>query len=244
MPDPLIPEPPILREDNDQTEITEVVRRDRPLIWPESPRPIKQPVKRPLEDWLQEFSERLSREPVAQDRSITRRRRARGLDRILPAPQLARGEEPGRRRGREQRGRRPGVEARPMPEAREGAQAGEGLGGRDRFRSRGRRRRGGRQPLPESTGAQPAAAGSETGALPGQAPPSRQGRNRRGRQRPHRDAMTTGEPGTRQEPAVNGESSDRPFRGRRRGRRRRGGRNQSGGNGAAGPTSGQPAAPE
>ena len=223
-----------------------MVRRDRPLIWPEAPRPIKQPVKRPLEEWLQEFTERLGREPEPQDRSVTRRRRPRGLDRLVPAPQPARATEPGRRRGGEQRGRRPHAEARTTPAIREEAQVRQGLGGLDDTRTRGRRRRrGGRKgPPSESAAAQPVSAGSETGALPGQAPVTRQGRNRRGRQRPHREAASPSEPGTGQEPALTGDIPRQPFRGRRRGRRRRGGRNQAGGGSSADTTSGQSSSPE
>src|SRR5438094_10399722 len=63
------------------------VPADRPRVWPEAPRPLKPQLKRPLEEWLDDFSTRIKDQDARPSRDQTsRRRRPRGLARIVPVP--------------------------------------------------------------------------------------------------------------------------------------------------------------
>src|SRR2546428_12983949 len=79
----------------------EAVRPDRPRIWPEEPRAPRPQIKRPMEEWLAEFEERVRQDPHPREQP-SRRRRARGLARIVPAAAPA---EPARKDGAAERGR-------------------------------------------------------------------------------------------------------------------------------------------
>ena len=114
---------------------------DRPRIWPETPRPLKTQVKRPLEEWLEDFVTRLKDQEARPSRDQpTRRRRPRGLARIIPVPAGAPAQrprpqgpeevaEPGRRsrrrRGRGGRGS-PGGQGAPGRQGGKGAPGGQG----------------------------------------------------------------------------------------------------------------------
>src|SRR6202165_467981 len=72
------PEPP--RADPPQ----EAIRPERPRIWPEEPRAPRPQIKRPMEEWLAEFDERVKQVDARPREQPSRRRRPRGLARILP----------------------------------------------------------------------------------------------------------------------------------------------------------------
>lgn len=110
---------------------------DRPRIWPETPRPLKTQVKRPLEEWLEDFVTRLKDQDARPSRDqSTRRRRPRGLARIIPVPAGApaqrpspqaseEGAEPGRR-SRRRRGRGGRGQSAQGGQSPQGAQGGQG----------------------------------------------------------------------------------------------------------------------
>src|SRR5213079_3168971 len=110
----------------------EAIRPDRPRIWPEEPRAPRPQIKRPMEEWLAEFEERVRHQDAHPREQPSRRRRPRGLARIVPAaarpepprkdvvaerggPLLADQQRRGRRRRRGGRGLPPG-----QPEASQG----------------------------------------------------------------------------------------------------------------------------
>ncbi len=128
----------------------DAIRSDRPRIWPETARPLKPQIKRPLEDWLEDFTERVRQQDAKPGKtSIERRRRPRGLARLIPVPLRTEqirpeGEPPpptrrgrGRRRGRDRSGQ-PAKPAQPQsqppgPRGGRGPSRGE-QGGRGRPR--------------------------------------------------------------------------------------------------------------
>ena len=79
----LQPEGVVEPEPNDPDPAADVIRPDRPRIWPEEPRAPKPQIKRPLEDWLVEWDDRVQKNDgrISQP---NRRRRPRGLDRLIP----------------------------------------------------------------------------------------------------------------------------------------------------------------
>src|SRR5205807_8050414 len=136
---------------------------DRPRVWPETPRPLKPQLKRPLEEWLEEFVTRIKDQDARPSRlEPARRRRPRGLARIVPAPSGASGTrrprqeatdagaERGRRRGR-RRGRDGGQAEgsasppRPRPQGATDGRARQSQGGTQEER---RRPRPSRSPRP------------------------------------------------------------------------------------------------
>src|SRR2546428_1591480 len=93
-------QPEILNEDLSPPE---TIVPDRPRVWPEAPRAPRPQIKRPLEEWLADFTDRVKASDASpnQQASLIRRRRPKGLDRLVPAPtRRAEPEERGRRRGR------------------------------------------------------------------------------------------------------------------------------------------------
>ena len=214
--------------DPEPTDMIDPVLPDRPRIWPETPRPLKTQVKRPMEEWLEEFSQRISQSSGGSEPTI-KRRRARGLARLIPTP--ARTEPEPARRGRPAAAFEPGQEQR-----------------RGRRRRGGRGRSGGGGPVLGSTrAADPAAQGTGT-----ERPP--QDRRRSGRRQRPRGKGTSPLPG----PPRQGEGEQRPPRAegpssasgaggqaqrhRRRGRGRRG-RGRGGGSSGPGPQPGGGAPP-
>jgi translation initiation factor IF-2 len=126
----LPPEIAVEHEPTDSDPPVDAVRTDRPRIWPEEPRPPRPQIKRPMEDWLAEFEERVKQQPAGGRDQVTRRRRPRGLARIAPVVQPQRAE-------------------RPSPSGAP-AQPGEQRRGRRRRRGSGRG-----QGQPQTSGAQP-----------------------------------------------------------------------------------------
>ena len=82
MPD-LQPEGVVEPEPTDADPAPDAIRPDRPRIWPEEPRAPKPQIKRPLEEWLAEWDDRV-RQHEGRPNQPTRRRRPRGLDRLVP----------------------------------------------------------------------------------------------------------------------------------------------------------------
>src|SRR5437867_1512994 len=113
----LPPELAVEPEPTDADPPPEAIRPDRPRIWPEEPRAPRPQIKRPMDEWLSEFEERVRHQDPRPREQPSRRRRPRGLARIVPAP--ARPEQPRKEvsaeRGRPEpadqqgRGRRPGA---------------------------------------------------------------------------------------------------------------------------------------
>ena len=150
----------------------DAIRPDRPRIWPETPRPLKTQIKRPLEDWLSDFTERVRQQDAKPGGKIPveRRRRPRGLARLIPVPlrtepSRPEGEPPpparrgrGRRRGRDRSGQ-PTKPAQPQLQA-PGQRGGRGP---SRGEQAGRGRPRGQRP--QQAGQQP-----PPGASPGQGP--------------------------------------------------------------------------
>src|SRR2546421_717186 len=87
----LPPEIAVEPEPTDADPPPEAIRPDRPRIWPEEPRAPRPQIKRPMEEWLSEFEARVRDQPAPPREQGTRRRRPRGLARILPAAQPAAG---------------------------------------------------------------------------------------------------------------------------------------------------------
>ena len=126
-------------------ESEEIIPPDRPRVWPETPRPPRPQVKRPLDDWLNDFTERIKQHDArARERShrdrVERHRRPRGLARIIPIPitsEKQRPEAEARAGPLERRGRRrTKVASAPTRGDRQPAQPEPH---RDRRRRRGRR---------------------------------------------------------------------------------------------------------
>jgi hypothetical protein len=122
----LPPDLAIEPEPTDADPPPEAIRPDRPRIWPEEPRPPRPQIKRPMEEWLAEFESRVKQQDINPRDQATRRRRPRGLARIVPVASPPRTErvpaapttpteEP--RRGR--RRRRGSGRGRPQPRTSE-----------------------------------------------------------------------------------------------------------------------------
>jgi hypothetical protein len=90
----LPPDLAVESEPTDSDPPPEAVRPDRPRIWPEEPRAPRPQIKRPMEEWLAEFEARVREQPVPARDQGTRRRRPRGLARILPVAPPPRTERP------------------------------------------------------------------------------------------------------------------------------------------------------
>ena len=112
----LPPEIAVEPEPTDADPPPEAGRPERPRIWPEEPRAPRPQIKRPMEEWLAEFEERGKQVDARPHEPPSRRRRPRGLARIVPVvarperPRDAAGAETGRsaapdqqRRGRRRR---------------------------------------------------------------------------------------------------------------------------------------------
>src|ERR1700686_3020526 len=112
----LPPEIAVEPEPTDADPAPEAVRPERPRIWPEEPRAPRPQIKRPMEEWLAEFDERVKLVDAHPREQPSRRRRPRGLARIVPVaarperPRETAGAETGRpstpdqqRRGRRRR---------------------------------------------------------------------------------------------------------------------------------------------
>ena len=151
----------------------DAIRPDRPRIWPETPRPLKPQIKRPLEDWLSEFAERVRQQDATPGKtSLERRRRPRGLARLIPVPPRTEQSRPegeplpparrgrGRRRGRDRSGQ-PAKPAQPQSQA-PGQRGGRGP---SRGEQAGRGRPRGQRP-PQASQQPPPGGG------PGQGPGS------------------------------------------------------------------------
>jgi len=82
----LPPELAVEPEPTDADPPPEAIRPDRPRIWPEEPRAPRPQIKRPMEEWLAEFEERVKHQDPHAREQPSRRRRPRGLARIVPAP--------------------------------------------------------------------------------------------------------------------------------------------------------------
>src|SRR5207244_811462 len=82
----LPPEIAVQPEPTDADPPPEAIRPDRPRIWPEEPRAPRPQIKRPMEEWLAEFEERVKHQDPHAREQPSRRRRPRGLARIVPAP--------------------------------------------------------------------------------------------------------------------------------------------------------------
>src|SRR5205085_1546491 len=90
----LPPEIAIEPEPTDADPAPETIRPDRPRIWPEEPRAPRPQIKRPMEEWLAEFEERVKQSDPRSREQPGRRRRPRGLARIVPAaPPVRRAKE-------------------------------------------------------------------------------------------------------------------------------------------------------
>src|SRR5205814_6164517 len=81
----LPPELAVEPEPTDADPPPEAIRPDRPRIWPEEPRAPRPQIKRPMEEWLAEFEERVRHQDAHPREQPSRRRRPRGLARIVPA---------------------------------------------------------------------------------------------------------------------------------------------------------------
>jgi hypothetical protein len=155
----LPPEFAVEPEPTDTDPPPEALRSDRPRIWPEEPRAPRPQVKRPMDEWLVEFEARVKDSESRPREPASRRRRPRGLARILPVPARA---------------------DRPRPE-RVVQEPSEEVGtGRPR---RGRRRRRGSGRGAAASGAQPAQPSGRTSR---QGPPRPRGSQPR-RPQPGRD---------------------------------------------------------
>lgn len=171
-------------EPTDSDPPPEAIRTDRPRIWPQEPRAPRPQIKRPMEEWLVEFEERVKQQDAHPREQPPRRRRPRGLARIVPAappprPERARTEgarpQPSEAQPRGRRRRRGG--GRPQ------AQAGEASSGPAQTQPRPPRqsgmtgRRRGRDRSLSSRGTMPPARPSPPkgeGEFPGR-PPRGQG---------------------------------------------------------------------
>src|SRR6202162_457285 len=112
----LPPEIAVEPEPTDADPPPEAVRPERPRIWPEEPRAPRPQIKRPMEEWLAGSDERVNQVDAPPREQPSRRRRPRGLARIVPVtarpepPRETAGAETGRpatpdqqRRGRRRR---------------------------------------------------------------------------------------------------------------------------------------------
>ncbi len=212
----LPPEVAVEHEPTDADPPPEAIRPDRPRIWPEEPRPPRPQIKRPMEDWLAEFEQRVRDQPASGRESPTRRRRPRGLARIVPAIQPER--------------------ARPQAVPTQG---GEQRRGRRRRRGGGGRAEGASAAQEQVTTAKP---GPARQPRPQHQPP-RQGRRRGG---PRPPATADGAPrdsrpsdGPRPSTPRDGDPNQAHRRRRRRGR----GRGRPGGGGAPNPGGAAPDQP-
>src|SRR6202521_701110 len=88
----LPPEFAVEPEPTDADPPPEAGRPERPRIWPEEPRAPRPQIKRPMEEWLAEFEERGKQVDARPHEPPSRRRRPRGLARIVPV--VARPERP------------------------------------------------------------------------------------------------------------------------------------------------------
>jgi hypothetical protein len=221
----LPPDVAVEPEPTDSDPPPESIRPDRPRIWPEEPRAPRPQIKRPMEEWLAEFEQRLKDHPGGQKEMATRRRRPRGLARIVPAIAPAR-------------------TAERTPAAPASGQPGDHRRGRRRRRGSGRG-----QPAPAGQGQAPQASPSEVRSQRPQPQGGRQGR-RRGGQRagsPTTEIERINRPQPEAPPGTSREQGDaqgprrRRRRGRGRGRRGPGGSGPSaggdGGSGGSGPAS-------
>src|ERR1700730_8033450 len=88
----LPPEIAVEPEPSDADPPPEAIRPERPRIWPEEPRAPRPQIKRPMEEGLGVFAERVKQVAARPREQLSRRRRPRGLARIVPV--VARPERP------------------------------------------------------------------------------------------------------------------------------------------------------
>ncbi len=81
----LPPEIAVEPEPTDADPPPEAIRPERPRIWPEEPRAPRPQIKRSMEEWLAEFDERVKQVDARPREQPSRRRRPRGLARIVLA---------------------------------------------------------------------------------------------------------------------------------------------------------------
>lgn len=208
-------------EPTDADPPPEAIRPDRPRIWPEEPRAPRPQIKRPMEEWLAEFEERVKQQGSQARDQVIRRRRPRGLARILPAVPVQRPERT--RAGGVSQQQQP---AQPATEPRRGRRRRRGSGRGQQFRAPSQR---------ETPGAQ---AEGQPAVSPRPARPPRPRGNRP--PRPGRTREPGGNPSqsSGNAPGPSGDQIQR--RRRRRGRGRGRGRGGPGGP----PNSGGAPAPE
>jgi hypothetical protein len=226
------------RVDPEPSDNIDPVLPDRPRIWPETPRPLKTQVKRPMDEWLQEFSQRITESEGTTSAPSVRRRRARGLARLIPsparpqpmsgrrAPDVSPQPPDERRRGRRRRGRGGPMTGGSSPnDTQQGGPSTatpERHDGERRRSRRGHRPRGGgknpaeRLKRPPGTDAPLGSAGEARPVIRGPREPAN-GVERREGQGP---------------PAAGGETPHRRRRGRGRRGRGRGGAAPGGGGGS------------
>jgi hypothetical protein len=211
----LPPEVAVESEPSDGDPPPETIRPDRPRIWPEEPRAPRPQIKRPMEEWLSEFEERVKRDDrQPREPASGRRRRPRGLARIIP------------------------VAARPEQTRQPAAERGSRQAG-DQLR-RGRRRRRGRRGVGEQ-GPEAATQGQSRTSQPRPTPPATRQPRRERPPRPqgrYRQPPAGGQPEARPPSATGSQGGlDQPGDPQRR-RRRRGrgrGRGPRPGQGGSGP---------
>jgi len=120
----LPPEIAVEPEPTDADPLPEAIRPARSRIWPEEPRAPRPQIKRSMEEWLAEFDERVKQVDARPREQPSRRRRPRGLARIVPVS--ARPERP-----RETAGAETGRPSTP-DQQRRGRRRGRGGGGSER----------------------------------------------------------------------------------------------------------------
>lgn len=208
----LPPDVAVEPEPTDSDPPPDAIRSDRPRIWPTEPRPPRPQIKRPMEEWLDEFEQRVKAQPASGREMITRRRRPRGLARIVPVvepPRVERGRpaaqpgQPGEPRGRRRRRRGSGRGAAPGSASGQAPEPQTLPPRQPQAQLRTRRRRRGRGP------SSPPNSAANQGPGQGQAvrPPSAEGiegQQRRRRRRGRGRGRGQGGPGNR--PAEGGSS--------------------------------------
>src|SRR6202165_4256909 len=123
----LPPEIAVEPEPTDADPPPEAIRPERPRIWPEEPRAPRPQIKRPMEEWLADSDGRFKQGDARPREQPSRRRRPRGLARIVPV--VARPERPRDAAGADtRRAAAPG----PQRPGRGGPGGGGGGGGGDR----------------------------------------------------------------------------------------------------------------
>src|ERR1700687_2130244 len=116
----LPPEIAVEPEPTDADPPPEAGRPDRPRIWPEEPRAPRPQIKRPMEEWLPECEDGVKQQDGRPREQPSRRRRPRGLARIVPAAAVPRPERPPDRARGESGSAQPGDQQRRGPRQRGG----------------------------------------------------------------------------------------------------------------------------